>query len=324
MRGKSPGALLQYEGTDPGTVAELAKRVRAGQPFRGVLRNRSRRGRVYWLDIDIQPLRDAAGALTGFVAVESDVTDSMQRHEHLRAIANNAVVGLVVSDADGVITGCNPQAERLFDVQAGQLTGRRVDAAAGGLQSDEDQPLAHDASPWVRAWRSCEAVDRCLIGVPLQAGTLRWMEVSSERIPGQAEDSWAVVSSFADVTAQRAARAELDAERMRLRAALDGTQAGVWERDLQTNEACADAHCLGIGDYSQIDLHPFSFDTFTTLLHPDDAVQMSAALREHVAGRSDYFGVGCAIAVAIGSGCGCVGASRSWTPKGVQAGCAER
>ncbi|MBC7468011.1 MAG: PAS domain-containing protein, partial [Ramlibacter sp.] len=116
VRGKSPDALLQYEGTDPGTVAELAKRVRAGQPFRGVLRNRSRRGRVYWLDIDIQPLRDAAGALTGFVALESNVTDSVQRHEHLRAIANNAVVGLVVSDADGVITGCNPQAERVFDV----------------------------------------------------------------------------------------------------------------------------------------------------------------------------------------------------------------
>lgn len=215
----------------------MAKRVRAGQPFRGVLRNRSRRGRVYWLDIDIQPLRDAAGALTGFVAVEFDVTDSVQRHEHLRAIANSAVV---VSDADGVITGCNPQAERLFDVQAGQLTGRRVDAAAWGLQSDEGQPLAHDASPWVRVWRSCEAVDRCLIGLPLQAGTLRWMEVSSERIPGQAEDSWAVVSSFADVTAQRAARAELDAERIRLRAALDGTLAGVWEWDLQTNEASAD------------------------------------------------------------------------------------
>ena len=39
--------------------------------------NRAKDGREYWLDIEIQPLRDADGAVTGFMAIEADITAAL-------------------------------------------------------------------------------------------------------------------------------------------------------------------------------------------------------------------------------------------------------
>ncbi|MBA3624362.1 MAG: PAS domain S-box protein, partial [Methylibium sp.] len=74
--GRSPGELLQFEGTDPATVAALRQALDAQQSVRCEILNRSKSGQDYWLDIDIQPLRDAQGRLSGFMAVQTDITAS--------------------------------------------------------------------------------------------------------------------------------------------------------------------------------------------------------------------------------------------------------
>ncbi len=85
VRGRLPGSLLQFEGTDPQTIASLRAALNARQGFRGEILNRGRHGRCYWLDIDIQPLVDDAGNLTGFMAVESDITERKTAEAALRA-----------------------------------------------------------------------------------------------------------------------------------------------------------------------------------------------------------------------------------------------
>jgi PAS domain S-box-containing protein len=73
--GRSPGALLQFEGTDPETVRRMREALDAGLSFSGDVLNRDKHGRADWLRLHIQPLHDAAGALTGFMAVETDITE---------------------------------------------------------------------------------------------------------------------------------------------------------------------------------------------------------------------------------------------------------
>ena len=74
MLGRSPGGLLQADGADPGTVRRRARRSTAGEGFTGETQ-RSKYGRVYWLSLEIQPLRDDEGALIGFMAVELEITE---------------------------------------------------------------------------------------------------------------------------------------------------------------------------------------------------------------------------------------------------------
>ena len=73
--GHSPGGLLQTEATDPATVRRLREALDSGHGFTGEILNRGKDGRVYWLSLEIQPLRDEEGALIGFMAIELDITE---------------------------------------------------------------------------------------------------------------------------------------------------------------------------------------------------------------------------------------------------------
>ena len=73
--GRSPGGLLQAEATDPATVRRLREALDSGEAFTGEILNRGKDGRVYWLSLEIQPLRDDEGALIGFMAIELDITE---------------------------------------------------------------------------------------------------------------------------------------------------------------------------------------------------------------------------------------------------------
>ncbi|MCU0634867.1 MAG: ATP-binding protein [Gemmatimonadaceae bacterium] len=73
--GRSPGALLQGPETDPAVPRAIRTALDAGKPFTGEILNVDRAGQPYWLDLDIQPVRGSDGAITGFVAVETDITE---------------------------------------------------------------------------------------------------------------------------------------------------------------------------------------------------------------------------------------------------------
>src|SRR5579871_1052129 len=72
--GRAPGAVLQGPETDAATVARIRAQVEACQAVDEEILNYSKSGRVYWVRLDIQPVLDAAGVATHFVAVQTDVS----------------------------------------------------------------------------------------------------------------------------------------------------------------------------------------------------------------------------------------------------------
>lgn len=82
---QKPGAVLQGPLTDRATVARIGDAVRRGAAFEEEIVNYTRTGEAYWISIVGTPLRDAQGILTGFIAVESDVTDRRSAEASLRA-----------------------------------------------------------------------------------------------------------------------------------------------------------------------------------------------------------------------------------------------
>jgi PAS domain S-box-containing protein len=75
VKGKVPGHFLQSEASDPAVVEQMRHALKHEEACRVQIQNRSKEGWDYWLDIELQPLRDAKGLLTGFIAVESDITE---------------------------------------------------------------------------------------------------------------------------------------------------------------------------------------------------------------------------------------------------------
>lgn len=72
--GRHPGAFLQTADTCAHTRERIRKAVEQGLPIRCEILNRSKSGREYWIDLDIQPIYES-GELSGFIAIESDVTE---------------------------------------------------------------------------------------------------------------------------------------------------------------------------------------------------------------------------------------------------------
>jgi PAS domain S-box-containing protein len=73
--GRHPGALLQGSDTDPDARARMSAAVAAGAPFEEIVLNYKKDGRQYWVRIEAEPTNDADGAHTGYIALETDVTE---------------------------------------------------------------------------------------------------------------------------------------------------------------------------------------------------------------------------------------------------------
>ncbi len=71
--GKSP-RFLQSEFTKRETLDALRKALEEGKPFKDELLNKHKNGKNYWLDISIVPIRNEAGVVTHFAAIERDIT----------------------------------------------------------------------------------------------------------------------------------------------------------------------------------------------------------------------------------------------------------
>ena len=93
LRGRTPGRLLQFERTDPETVARIRAALAAERPIREAIENRGRDGQRYWIDLDIQPVHDAGGALCGFVGVQTDITALMETRARLGDVIAGAGIG---------------------------------------------------------------------------------------------------------------------------------------------------------------------------------------------------------------------------------------
>jgi diguanylate cyclase (GGDEF)-like protein/PAS domain S-box-containing protein len=81
--GKVPGSLVQSEKTNPETMARISSALEKRESVHVEILNVSKHGNEYWIDLTIDPLFDDLGQLTGFISIESDITDFVKAKEEL-------------------------------------------------------------------------------------------------------------------------------------------------------------------------------------------------------------------------------------------------
>ncbi len=79
-----PAGVLASRNADPETLKRVSAAVREGRPIREEVQLRHRAGHDLWIDVAISQIRDAAGAVTGLISVERDIS---QRKENDAEIA---------------------------------------------------------------------------------------------------------------------------------------------------------------------------------------------------------------------------------------------
>lgn len=87
--GKNP-AFLQGPDTSSEAVKRISARVRQGRGVVEEILNYAKDGRMYWLELDIQPIFDDNDTLTHFVAVQTNITRRKQQEEEYRRAKQEA------------------------------------------------------------------------------------------------------------------------------------------------------------------------------------------------------------------------------------------
>ncbi|GAA5115548.1 response regulator [Luteolibacter yonseiensis] len=86
--GKIPGAFLQHADENPPAKAYMSECVKAGKGFETEILNYHKSGRAYIVHIECQPLVDSKGILTGFMAIQRDITHTRRTSHLLEAVSS--------------------------------------------------------------------------------------------------------------------------------------------------------------------------------------------------------------------------------------------
>ena len=165
-----------------------------------------------WLEVNVDPIFDAAGRHAGAVHVVSDVTERKQSEEKLRQseekqrrLFETMSEGVFYQRADGTPTDVNPAALRMFGLSREEFLNRTSLHSEWDVIREDGTPLPGPEHPSMQALRTGQPVRDLVVGIrnpKTQAYT--WVSVSGlpEFRDGEATP-WQVVVTLHDLTARK-------------------------------------------------------------------------------------------------------------------------
>jgi two-component system, sensor histidine kinase and response regulator len=287
--GKRPGHLLQCPETDPGTVAEIRAALADTKPCHVEILNKGKHGRLYWLELEIQPLFDAIGQHTGFMAIESDITqrkeaeNSLRESQHLfKELLNVASDWYWETDehhrfSNFVATRDTENYRALSQPNLGKRRWEMVGVT----------PVSGDWAAHIAVHERRESFRNFEYRRVLPNGEVRYYAISGFPVV----DSFGIFKGYRgttrDSTEQMRQQVELQTARDRLELATQSGGIGVWVFDVVDNTLQWDKRMYQLYGRSATDvLAPL--DLWTESLHPDDLERSLKALEDALAGHQEF------------------------------------
>jgi diguanylate cyclase (GGDEF)-like protein/PAS domain S-box-containing protein len=129
--------------------------------------------------------------------------------------------GVLVLDANGVVTRCNGAAGRLLGVDPDAIVGHHLPLAEAGLLFEDGAPLNAERDPVARTLETGKP-EECILICATRQPKSAWMELTVRPLPpATGWPTGGVVCSLLEVTKRRAAERELRTARYRAERYLD-------------------------------------------------------------------------------------------------------
>jgi two-component system sensor histidine kinase/response regulator len=292
--GRTPCTILVSDRTDAAALEALQDAIRRGQDFTGEFVQRTKAGRELTVAITVRPLEEVPGVVTGFMAMQTDVTEDRALARELEE--NERRMRLLVESTDIVVwefdrathsfTYIAPQVERFgFPLEDWKRPGFWVETL-----HPEDRKLALDLC---REATDRRADHRLQYRMVTPKGTVWIDDIVS--VFEEADGRVILRGAFVNITAQKAAERELEeiSERLRVEAerlglALAGSEIGLWDWNPVSDALHVDARwALNVG----MALHQLTGTLldFQSRIHPDDAEAARAAMEAHFRGEAEFY-----------------------------------
>ncbi len=291
--GRKPGSLLDAPQTDAATVSKIRDAVMQRQPVKTEILNRCKGGRLYWTGLELTPLFDATGQHSGFMHIESDVTERREAMDRLeRAVKENEfLMGAIqqgtiysVADPQGNITDLNEAFGRISGYRPAELLGANHRVLSSGT---------HPAEFWAVVWATISGgqIWRGVVCNRAKGGDLYWVDTTIVPFVGAGGLVEKYVSIRADITAQKHAQLQIEAQHQQLDNILNSTHAGTWAWHVPTGKTVINERWAQMLGYTLQEMSPPSIENWRRLVHPDDRGRSKAALLQHFRGETDFYEV---------------------------------
>ncbi len=240
VRGRKPGEFLQGPETEQATVQMMRGQLARGEGFKGVeVLNYGRDGRSYWLEIEVQPLRDEAGQLQGFMAVEADITTRKLAEQALAQQREQFQLALQAS-SDGIWDWNLSSNEIWFSARWKEQLGYQEHELQNSLEAWERVILPEDHA------RAMRLVDDYLHGrverfednqrFRHRDGHIVWIHTRAIKVCDRQGRPIRLVGAHTDITQQVLARDALNRSRTLLSQSSRLAGLGGWSVELQGGE----------------------------------------------------------------------------------------
>lgn len=284
LHGRTPGSVLQGPLSDGDAIARMREAVRAGRVCRGVeLVNYRRDGTPFRVRLDIEPQRDRAGQLTGFLSVQTDISDLDFDRAHLQALQRwfnatqrDPAIGLFERNIDSGEVHWDARLRALWDWPA--------DGAPPDAEQFQASVLEDDRAATREAWAtSLQQLGHGRHAYRIRTATrgVRWMQ--SDWVVSLNERGERVATgSVRDITEAMRARDVAETERTQLLVGAELAHVGLLRSDLRSRTAQLNGvarRLFGLPDGGEVRL-----DQLSACVHPDDRLEMLAAWERLVAG----------------------------------------
>lgn len=285
----------------PDFLSEMWRTISAGTPWRGEVCNRTKEGKLYWVDTFIAPFKDINGQIEKYISIRTDITASKKT---ARRLANQR------SALANIIEGTNVGTWE-WNVETGEIRLNDRWANQVGYELNELAPTT------IHTWDELTHPD------DLQEAKMRMQRHFQHEMPyyecetrlRHKEGHWiwvltrGRVASFTpfhqpewvsgtqmDITERKTAEAELQRStqllltvRDQLTKAAEVAELGIWSWDVRSNEMIFNERMFEIYEVSpKLREQQLSYDFWRSRVHPDDLEETEERLQGAIAGTHTY------------------------------------
>ena len=285
VEGRPAADFLDSRHTPTETLDRVAQAEREGRADRLEMPSVSKDGREYWLDVELLPIHDDQGQLTGFMSVEADITERKAAQDRMTAalretaaLMNTIKAHAIVSQTDprGVITDVNQAFVDISGYAEAELLGASHNIVNSGH---------HGPEFWGEMWATIQS------GKPwhgevcnrAKSGQVYWVDTLIAPFMGEDGGIERFVSVRTDITQAKQAQQALRKAQRALELSNQAARIGTWEydagRDLLTWSATTRA-VLGVDAAFEVN-RATAIGFFEPGEHRDRARRLMSDAREH-------------------------------------------
>ncbi|MBE7556488.1 MAG: PAS domain S-box protein [Anaerolineales bacterium] len=225
---QNPNILKSGE-TSTKEYKQMWQIISSGQEWQGELHNKKKNGELYWVSSHISPIKDSAGGVTHYLAIQEDITERKQAEDQLRKLSRaveQSANTVVITNIEGYIEYVNPKFTQTTGYTREEAIGQHTRILKSGVTSPEAYKKLWETISAGEEWQG-EFCNK------KKNGELYWEFASISPI----KDEWGGITHFLavkeDITYRKQTEATLTQERYLLRTLIDNIPDYIYAKDTQ-------------------------------------------------------------------------------------------